>query len=171
MIDYDLLKNIEQYAKNHLESSRNFLVKKRNASEKNILDNILSGKIAEYNLYFHLLERNYILNEPDLKIYNKGKSYDSDLIILGKNNKFYETPSNLHIKAISAFSLKQYGNSFLVQKNNPHVINHKKLKNDWYVTLQQKSFLVYDNVKFLNLPNAEYQEIKQFPSKWKVTIL
>jgi len=154
MIDYDLFKNIEQYAEQHFKSSIEHYKKGYTyiKNERKIFDFILNGKIAEYNLYFHLKNENFILNEPDLKIYTTGKSFDSDLIILGKENELFQENEKIHIhvKGITKKTYENFGSSFLLQKNDPIVIDQKneKYKNHYFAALHQTdNFLVYDNIK------------------------
>ena len=127
----------------------------------------MRGKIAEFCNYFSLREAGYILEcEPDLKIQTgSNKSYDSDLVVLGKNNILYEEKKYVHVKSISLDTYNKYGASFLVESNDPITINPKP--NHYFSVMLQESFLVYKFHRWLNSCDVEYKapRLKQLISK------
>jgi hypothetical protein len=139
VIDFDLLNEISEYAKAHVESSKKHYAD-RNQSHNYIFHQVLNGKIAEFSLYYYLKEKNYKLAPPDLKHYAENKkSHSADLVV---NNK-----THLHVKSITQDSLEKYGISFLVEKNDPETINPSD--DNFYVIMKQVSFLVYEPHSFV----------------------
>ena len=139
MIDFDLLNEISEYAKTHVESSKEFYAG-RNQSHDYIFRQILDGKISEFSAYYYLKAKGYSLRPPDLKHYEQHeKSHSADLIA---NNK-----THLHVKSISLTSLERYGISFLVEKNDPQVKNPQD--DNFYMVMVQRSYLVYEPHAFI----------------------
>lgn len=156
-IDFDLLCNISEYAKKHLESSKHLYLKRKQNKDK-IFQNILSGKIAEYNAYFYLREKNYSLIPPDLEIYNnKNKSHDSDLYIPEKD-------IHIHVKSINLNNCKIYGNTFLIEKTDPLYKSPKP--NHYYMVMKQRDFINYDVFKWIRSDKCIFSDpINNLPTK------
>jgi len=170
MIDYDLFKNIENYANRHLESSKE-LYTLRNQSTDKLHMNILNGKIAEYCCYYSMQSAGYILeNKPDLEIYSaNNKTHDADLICTGKNDKLYAQPKHIHIKSVSLDTYKKYGASFLVEKSNK-LIKYPD-ENHYYSVMLQESLLVYKFHAWLPTLSVRYDNpVNNLPSKLAVYI-
>jgi hypothetical protein len=124
MLLYDEFKAIEDYAKKHADSSAEHY-KSRNQSIDRIFLQCLNGKLAEFFCYYSMKEVGYILeNKPDLTILSpENKSHDADLICLGRFKEIYDNPKYIHIKSVSFENYNKYGTSFLIEKNNPTVLN------------------------------------------------
>lgn len=168
MIDYLLFKKIENYAIEHLKSSNDYYLKRKQNKDKIFL-HILRGKIAEFNCYFQLLNLGYMLDPPDLKIYTTHKSTFSDLIIKGKNNVFYLNPKYVHVKSISkeTWNNPKFPKSFLIQKNDKIVLNPSE--NHFFSVLVQESLIDYRFERWIKTTEANYQPtIMDMPSKWAV---
>ena len=74
---------------------------------------IYFGKLAEYMVYNNLIERGYIVNEPDVAIYiGYRKSYDADLTATTNAGKI-----ELHVKCHVKNS--NFPVSWMFQKNDP----------------------------------------------------
>lgn len=146
MIDYKLLKEIEDYAKMHMKSSKVEYAGRGQETEK-VFHDCFNGKIAEYNLYFYLRKQNYVLKEPSLDILKSDeKSFDADLIVEDKHK--------LHVKSMSLDSIKKYGRSILFQKADPIV--HSPSANNWIVAMEQIDLINYKVFKWLNPFEVEY---------------
>ena len=162
MIDYYLYEEIKHYANRHYESSKDLYLK-RNQNSQKIFQDILRGKIAEYCAYFHLIEKGYVLDKPDLTLSAK-KSYDADLVIKGSNTKILEEYWHIHVKSVTRASYLRYGASFLVEANDPLVFDPKPLHA--FLVMIEDSFLVYKKYAWLKCANAVYQEPKMnLPTK------
>jgi hypothetical protein len=162
-IDYDIFKNIEAYALKHFESSKQ-LYTARKQNMKKAFNDILRGKIAEYNCYYQLQSKGYILDKPDLNIYTHTKCYDADLIILGKGDKIYEQPKHIHVKSISRDSYEKYGASFLIEANDPVVLNPEP--DHYFSVLLEESFLIYNFYMWLPCTEVEYGDpVMNLPTK------
>ena len=163
-IDYDTFKNIEAYAIRHYESSKelyNF------RGQKNLLSDILRGKIAEFNAYYQLIAKGYILDKPGLEIRVSSACYDADLIVIGKNKTIYDKPRHVHVKSVSKLTNERYGASFLIEKNDPIV--HKPKPNHYYCVLLEESFLVYNFLAWIDVRDAKYGNPKmKLPTKLAV---
>ena len=147
VIDFDLLNEISEYTRTHVESSKEFYAG-RNQSHDYIFNQILNGKIAEFSAYYFLKEKGYKLNPPDLKHYeNFEKSHSADLIV---NNK-----THIHVKSITKDSLEKYGVSFLVEKNDPQVKH--PTENNFYMILIQDNFLHYKLHSFVASKNIKWE--------------
>jgi len=159
MINYDLFKEIEHYAKRHVESSLEHY-KSRNQNQETMFINCLRGKIAEWECFFSMKKEGYILKEkPDMLIYSgSNKSYDADLVCIGKNNSIYEIARHIHVKSISQETNQRIGASFLVQKNDPLVIHPKD--NHYYSVLLQQSLTQYTFHTWLKSTETTYSEPK-----------
>lgn len=157
MIDYFLFKEIELYANRHVESSRE-LYKNRNQNEERLFINCLRGKVAEWECYFSMLQANYIMKaEPDMKIYSShNKSYDADLVCIGKDKKYYDSERFIHVKSISQATYKKIGASFLIQTNDNIVKN--PLENHYYSVMLQQSLTHYTFFRWLNTCDAVYSK-------------
>lgn len=168
MIDYDLFKNIENYANLHLESSYSFY-KSLNQNTNKLFYYILRGKIAEWCCYFYLKNLNYILNEPDMKIYKENKTFDADLVIDGKDNVYYLEKIYLHVKSVKKSNYEKYGPAFLIEKNDPIVTSPKK--NHFFAVMLQKSLTDYELYKKLDVRSVKYINPEvNLPTKWKVSV-
>ena len=155
MITYSLFKKIEKYAKAHSESSReNYL--QRNTNTSNIFENCLRGKLAEYSCYFSMYRAGYILqSEPDLKIYEPSeKSYDADLVCIGKHKEIYDAPRLIHVKAIGVKTFAKFGASFLVEKNDPLVFNPQP--NNFISVMLQEDLINYRFYKWLDAQKIQW---------------
>lgn len=159
MINYDLFKEIELYANRHVESSKDYYLS-RNQNPDKMFIQIFRGKIAEYCCYFSMKQAGYILeNEPDLKIYSEAnKSYDADLICIGKNNKLYDVERHIHIKSVSRKNFLAFGASFLVQKND-RIVSHPQ-DNHYYSVMLEQSLTHYTFYAWLNSCEVNYQPPK-----------
>ena len=138
-MDYETFKKIEVYAKEHTESSIGYY-KKRNSNTQNIFMNCLDGKIAEFNCYYELLSQGYILDLPDLEIHSD-KNYNSDLVVYGKHDKIFDEVKYIHVKSVSTKTFAKIGISFLMEKNDPIVINPKE--NHFICVMIQKNLVEY----------------------------
>lgn len=159
MIDYDLFKSIENYARLHTESSAE-LYQARNENKDRIFYNILRGKIAEFCCYYSMKNAGYILEAPpDLVIYSQHKkSHNADLICIGKDDIFYDIKRYIHIKSVSRETYDKIGASFLVENNNPLIKNPKE--NHYYSLLLQHSLTHYTFIKWLCSTEARYEAPK-----------
>ena len=111
-IDFDLLCDISVYSKRHLESSEKLYLN-RKQNKKKIFQNIMNGKIAEWNAYFYLRNKHMILAPPDMIIYDQcNKNHDADLYIPEKD-------IHIHVKSINLTTSQSFGNTFLVEKTDP----------------------------------------------------
>jgi len=147
VIDFDLLNEISEYSKTHVESSKEYYAG-RNQSHDYIFRQILNGKIAEFSAYYYLKAKGYKLSPPDLKHYdNHEKSHSADLIA---NNK-----THLHVKSITKDSLDKYGVSFLVEKNDPQVKN--PTEDNFYVICIQENFLHYRVHSFIASKDVKWK--------------
>ena len=157
MIDYDLLKDIERYSNEHVETSKEAYAK-RNQSIEKLFINIFNGKVAEWCNYFSLIEGSYIVEKPPcMRIFTGGnKSYDADIVILGKNKELFSEPKFVHVKSLSIKTFESMGISVLLQKNDPIVINPKS--NHYISIMLQKSLLVYEFSKWVNSTEAIYSK-------------
>lgn len=157
MIDYELLNDISEYARKHLDSSyKHYSNRAVSSSRTKIYQDILKGKIAEFNLYFHLIEKGYRLDPPCLKVY-QNKTYDSDLYIPNKN-------THIHVKSVSIKSYKRFGLSVTFQKNDPLIILPQS--NHWICIMREIDFLSYSPSKWVNSLDADYKPTKlRHPSK------
>lgn len=171
MIDYKLFKEIEEYAIGHLESSRSYYLKRKQNPDK-IFHHILRGKIAEFNCYFNLKEKKYILEKPDLNIYQSSqKSTDADLVINGFNGSIYSEPKFIHVKSISKqiWENKNLPRGFLIQRNDKIVISPKQ--NHFFCVLVQRSLVDYRLEKWIKTTEAEYKPtLWDMPTKWIVEV-
>jgi len=168
MINYDLLKEIELYASRHVESSAEYY-KSRNQSNDKMFMNCLTGKLAEWECYFSMKKAGYILEKPPcMLIFSQGnKSYDADLVVLGKDKQIYESPKHVHVKSVSSETYKKYGASFLVQSNDPIVKNPDE--HHYYSVMLEVSLTEYKFHKWLSTINAVYKKpITNLPSKLAV---
>lgn len=101
---------------------------KRNQKDiEKIKKDISFGKMAEFGVYYILLEKGIDdLTIPDLSVYNyKNKSFDADL----KCKNFY-----FHIKSQTTESASKYGSSWTFQKKDPFVLSPKE--NDYFIGTQ-----------------------------------
>ena len=157
MIDYDLFKEIELYAKRHVESSSEYY-KSRNQSTDKMFKNCFDGKVAEWSNYFSLIEAGYIMkNKPDHQIYSQhNKSYEADLICIGKDNHLYEKEKHIHVKSISIGTYNKIGASFLIQKNDNLVTNPDP--DHYFSVMLQKSLTHYVFYKWINSCDVSYSE-------------
>ena len=116
----------------------------------------MRGKIAEFCAYFHLIENGYILEKPDLAIYDSNnKTHEADLIITGKVGDPDFNTRFVHVKSISQDSFKKYPPSFLVEANNPLIANPKH--DHWYYVLVEQNQYYYKPYKWLNSLKAQYK--------------
>ena len=165
MIDYDLFKEIERYAKRHAESSKQMYAS-RNQNLNNSIVNCLRGKIAEYECYFSMKEAGYILErEPDLRIYSEsGKSYEPDLVCIGKNNFIYPEKRYIHVKSISRQTYTKYGASVLCEARDPILLQPEP--NHFFSIMLQHSLTHYTFYKWLNSCDCEWKDpILNLPTK------
>lgn len=169
MLDYDLFKNIENYANRHLESSKDYYIS-RNQDPDKMFINIFNGKVAEWCNYFSLKDADYIVEKPPcMQIFSQGsKSYDADLVILGKGKEVFEHKKHVHIKSVLKSNYEKYGASFLVQKNDPIVIN--KPDHHFYSVMLQESLTSYRFYKWLDVSQAIYQPPKQLNLHSKLAV-
>jgi hypothetical protein len=168
MVDYDLFINIQKYALAHAESSASHY-QSRNQSTDKMFMNCLTGKLAEWCNYQSLIEAGYILEKPPcMLIFSQGnKSYDADLVVLGKDKQIYDSPKHVHVKSVSSETYKKYGASFLVQANDPIVKNPDE--HHYYSVMLQVSLTEYKFHKWLSTINAVYKKpITNLPSKLAV---
>lgn len=149
MIDFDTLLRINKYAEEHTNSSFEFYSNRTSNLDKTVaFQHCLKGKIAEFNLYYYLIERGYELNPPDLAIYSHHKkTYESDLYVP-------KSDTYLHVKSIGFSSQKKYGLSIVFEKKDPLVSNPKS--NHYIVPMIEMSFLEYRVHSFINAPNASF---------------
>ena len=148
-ITYSLFKEIERYAKRHSESSKDHY-SKRNQNTSNIFENCLRGKMAEYCCYYSMIKAGYILqNEPDLKIFEQSeKSYDADLVCIGKGKEIYDVPRYIHVKSVSAESFAKFGASFLIESNDELVRSPQE--NHYISVMLQMDLINYEFYKWLD---------------------
>ena len=148
-IDYKLFKEIEKYAELHSLSSKDHYLK-RNQNTDNIFENCLRGKLGEYGCYHSMLKAGYqIQSPPDLVIYpDSQKSFESDLVCIGKGNIIYEQPRYIHVKTVSARSFAKYGASFLIENNDPLTFNPQE--NHYISVMLQQDLINYSFYKWLN---------------------
>lgn len=102
-------------------------VKRNQTDFEKIKNDIFFGKIAEFGVYFILLEKGVKdISIPDLNIYNfKNKSFDADL----KSKAI-----DFHIKTQTKKTSKIFGESWLFQKSDPLVLNPKS--KDYFIGTQ-----------------------------------
>ena len=151
MINFDTLCEISEYARKHLSSSKQLYTQRSvtNNTQK-LLQDILKGKIAEFNLYYYLISKGYELKPPCLEVY-ENKSYDSDLYIPSKNQY-------IHVKSVSIDSYKRFGLSVTFQKNDPLVKFPQA--NHWICIMKEVNFLEYIPAKWVNSLDADYKPTK-----------
>lgn len=165
MIDYDLLKEIQLYASRHTESSKQHY-QTRNQNTDKIFINCFNGKAAEWCNYFSLLDADYIVDKPPcMRIFSNGnKSHDADLIITGKGKLLFDKPKHVHIKSVTKANYEKYGISFLVEKNDPIVINPDP--DHFYSVMLQVSLLDYRFHTWINSCDVEWKKpVTSLPSK------
>ena len=157
MINYDLFKEIELYASRHVESSAEYY-KSRNQSTDKLFKHCFDGKIAEFMCFISMKKAGYILDKPPcMQIFSQGnKSYDSDLLCIGKNNEIYETPKHIHVKAISIKTYETIGISALIQKNDPIYLN--PLRNHYFSFMLQVNLTHYEFCKWICSTDVIYGE-------------
>ena len=167
-IDYDTFKNIEAYALRHYENSKEIYAS-RGQNLKKLFNDIIRGKVAEYNAYYQLIEKNYILNKPELEIKTNTACYDADLIIIGKDKEVYDNAKHVHVKSVSKDSYEKYGASFLIEKNDPIVSRPDEHEHHYYCVLVERSFLVYDFLHWIDVREVKYSAPKMnLPTKYAV---
>ena len=165
MIDYSLFKRIEDYAIQHAGSSLRVYAQ-RNQNLNSIVINCIRGKVAEYCCYFSMIEAGYILeSEPDLKIYEESKkSYDADLICIGKDGVMYDEKRHIHVKSVSRETYNRYGASVLIESNDP-IVKYPE-HNHYFSIMLQHSLTHYTFYKWLNSFDCEWKDpILNLPSK------
>lgn len=98
-------KRVEEFADKRCESTS--LYQKRGGFKR---VDIVSGGMAEIAAYKFLREHGFKVNKPDFTIHSNGKkSYDADLIFEDKH---------FHVKGQTYESVKLYGESWLMQRND-----------------------------------------------------
>ena len=110
-----------------------------------IKQDIYYGKLAEYAVWLTYTDMNQDCTKPDLAIYKgRNKSYSADMIV---NNAH-----NLHVKSQLLQTAKQFGLSWMFQKNDPLV--KTPLLSDYVVlcvTLNTNKVRVFEPIKAKDL--------------------
>jgi hypothetical protein len=107
----DILTMCEAFADRVIESNKDEYARRKQSDLVKIKKDIVTGKLAEWGVYFIYLSRGRYLNTPDMQIYPKEhKSFDPDL-----RWGLY----NLHIKSQTLESFMRYGDSWIFQAKDP----------------------------------------------------
>lgn len=156
-ITYSLFKNIENYAKLHTESSKEYY-SKRNQDTSKLFEHCFRGKMAEYCCYFSMIKAGYIIqNEPDLKILEQSeKSYDADLVCIGKGKEIYDSPRYIHVKSVSAESFARFGASFLIESCDELV--HSPKENHYISVMLEIDLINYEFYKWLDATQIKWDK-------------
>lgn len=102
--------------------SDTFLYKKRGGFKK---EDIVAGAMAEIAVYHFLRSYGIKVGKPDFTIYEVGKkSYAADLIV---NDKKY------HVKGQTYASSQLYGESWIMQKDDPLITQSVDIINNYLV--------------------------------------
>lgn len=169
MIDYDLYCQIKEYANQHYINSKDLYIKRKQDPAK-MFDHIVGGKVAEWCAYLNLKDQNYILDPPDMEIYEvKDKSHEADLIVTGKDNILFKDKIFLHVKSIRASTFAKYPPSFLIQKTDP-LVKYPKSNHYFYVLLEHDEY-TYNSYAWLCSTDADYSEpMRDLPSNYAVYV-
>jgi hypothetical protein len=123
----DIINLCKNFAENcYWTNAPEYERRNQNNPEK-IKQDIAFGKIAEFGVYFILLEKGMRhITIPDTNIYNhKSKSFEADL----KCERFY-----FHIKTQTVKSALKFGESWMFQKKDPIVTSPKSY--DYFIGTQ-----------------------------------
>lgn len=154
-ISYSLFKNIETYARLHAESSASHY-QSRNQNTEKLFENCFRGKVAEWCNYHSLIDAGYIIEKPPCMIIfeQSEKSYDADLVILGKGKEIFDHKRYVHIKAVSLDSFKKFGASFLVE--NLDKLVHSPGKHHFISVMLQQDLINYKFYKWLDATQVRW---------------
>lgn len=126
-VSQDIVKLCQHFAEKCYVTNIDEYSRRNQNDEEKIMHDIFIGKLAEFGVYFILLDKG--INDitiPDISIYkSKNKSFDSDL----KNKKY-----NFHIKTQTIQASKKFEESWLFQKNDPLVLKPKE--SDFFIGTQ-----------------------------------
>jgi hypothetical protein len=118
LLNQDIINLCKNFAENCYWTNAPEYEKRNQNNPEKIKQDIAYGKMAEFGVYFILLEKGMKhITIPDTNIYNhKSKSFEADL----KCESF-----NFHIKTQTLKSASKFGESWTFQKKDPLVINPK----------------------------------------------
>lgn len=110
-VSYDIRIMCEAFADRVIATNKDEYARRKQSDIDKIRNDIVTGKLAEWGVYFIYIKRGRYLDPPDMKIYYSwNKSFDPDL----RWDVF-----NLHIKSQTIESSMRYGNSWIFQSKDP----------------------------------------------------
>jgi hypothetical protein len=108
----------ERFAVKRVTGSSDLYAYRGEPRKEKLVNDILVGALGEWAVEAHLASMGYECTEPDMKIYKtRGKSFDADL---------YVDDIEIHVKSQGMVSVKRYGNSWLLQRNDKIVSEPKE---------------------------------------------
>lgn len=114
-LDSYTISKCSEFAISRIRDSYNLYRFRGKSKYDKILSDIKTGAMGEWGVYYKLLSCGYDASEPDMDIYSdKCKSYNCDLEL---------GDVRIHVKSQSLDSCSRYGNSWLVQKSDPMVLD------------------------------------------------
>jgi hypothetical protein len=119
------------FANNSVNSSIDFYKKRNQFNKPKIIQDILSGKLAEELVYQKLKEYYSDLTEPDYAIYDKkNKSWEADLRVPSENLR-------IAVKSQTEDAARRWGRSWVFQLGNARDYDKEVVlkKNNHYVAL------------------------------------
>ena len=118
LISEEIKTKCSNFADLRLNSSK--LYKQRGESNKDkIWQDIYNGALGEWCAYKYLIDLGFECSEPDMTILPKSKKSHSADLVAKRNGIEYA----FHIKTQNETSIKRYGVSWLVQRNNKELVN------------------------------------------------
>lgn len=126
-ISPDIIKLCQNFAENCYWTNAPEYERRNQNNPDKIKQDIAFGKIAEFGVYYILLEKGMKhITIPDTNVYNhKSKSFEADLKCEG---------FGFHIKTQTLKSALRFGESWMFQKKDPLVINPKSY--DYFIGTQ-----------------------------------
>ena len=105
------IRKCEEFAEKQIETSHHLYRYRGEKNMEKMKEDIKIGKMGELGVYTYLKEHGYDPKKPDFKVYkNRNKSFDADILtICGKK---------IHVKSQGEQSVKRYGASWLLQKED-----------------------------------------------------
>ena len=97
----------EDYARNELESTFAQRNRRNQFNKAAMVHQTTTGKLAEWGVTLHCMDKSRKITDPDMVIYNATKkSFDADLQLDGED---------LHVKSQSVESAQRFGTSWMFQ--------------------------------------------------------
>lgn len=152
MIDNRIAKECYLFAVQVTDTTFNTYSKRQiEVSKDKLIQQHYIAKLTEWYVYYYLIEKNYLVQTPDMRIYSEAKkNYDADLYVFDKK-------INIHVK-----SCKPKLKSVLFEKAELKLFT----KNDFICIVLYESLKNMKIISFKNALDYEYNNpIKNMPTK------